>query len=185
MHSQPGLCPCGAPENLSSLDLGRAWHAGSTGTGLLQGSLEPEQCRPRKYMPPWAGANPAWSHTGSAPPTHTRQWHLFAVSLPTDNITEQVNPNKRPPSPPCVRAEIRHWRGLQTEEAKIKKREQLWKWQVQQIKTLSLTLRVHWRGPPDQLQAGTRKYLKLNYTTLPTTAPEKFLDIFLLLSLFN
>ena len=82
--------------------------------------------------------------------------------------------------------EIRHQRDLQTEEAKIKKRELLWKWEVQPIKTLLLTLTDHWRGPIDlenkyKLEQGTI----WNWTdpTLPTKAPEKFLDIFLLLSL--
>jgi len=46
---------------------------------------------------------------------------LFAVSLPPHNTTKQVSLNKGPPSPPCIRAEIRHGRDLQTEEAKINK----------------------------------------------------------------
>jgi len=58
-------------------------------------------------------------YTVSTP--HTCQWYLFAVFLPPHNTTEQMSLYKWPPSPPCVRAEIRHWRDFQTEEAKINK----------------------------------------------------------------
>ena len=59
-------------------------------------------------------------------------WCVCPVSIPTHNTTEQVSLNKWPPLPSCVRAEIRHWRDLQTEEAKINKEEGTpWKWQVQ------------------------------------------------------
>ena len=86
----------------------------------LQSNLEPEQCRPGKHMLPWASANTGWSIYCEYPPTH--QWYLFAVFLPL-NTTEHVSLNKWPPSPPFVKAEIRHWRDLQTEEAKINKEE--------------------------------------------------------------
>ena len=43
--------------------------------------------------------------------------------LPPHRPTEQVSLNKWPLSPPCARAEISHWRDLQTEEAKINKEE--------------------------------------------------------------
>ena len=58
-------------------------------------------------------------HTASTP--HTRQWYLFAMFLPPHSTIEQVSLNKWPPSSPCVKVEIRHWRDLQTEEAKINK----------------------------------------------------------------
>ena len=53
----------------------------------------------------------------------TRQCYLFAVSLPPHSATEQVSlPKKKKKSvhhrPLCVRAEIRHRRDQQTEEAK-------------------------------------------------------------------
>ena len=54
---------------------------------------------------------------------HTCLWYLFALFLPRHNTSEQVRLNKWPPSPPCVRVELRHWRDLQTEEAKINKEE--------------------------------------------------------------
>ena len=53
------------------------------------------------------------------------QGYLFAVFLPPHNTAEQMSLNKWPPLPPYVRVEIRHWRDLQTEEVKIKKREPL------------------------------------------------------------
>ena len=86
-----------------------------------QSTLEPEQCRPRKHTPLWTGANPVWSYTASTP--HTDQRYLFPVFLPPHNTTEQVNLNKWPPLPPCVRVEIRHGSDLQTEETKINKEE--------------------------------------------------------------
>jgi len=46
---------------------------------------------------------------------------VFVVSLHPHNTAEQVSLNEWPPSPPCVRAEIRHRRDLQTEDAKINK----------------------------------------------------------------
>ena len=75
----------------------------------LQSNLEAEQCRPRKHVLPWAWANTGWSIYWEHPPTH--QWYLFAVFLPL-NTTEHVSLNKWPPSPPFVKAEIRHWRDL-------------------------------------------------------------------------
>jgi len=99
---------------------------------------------------------------------HTRQWYLFAVFLPPNNTTEQVSLNQWPPSPPCVRAESRHWRDLQTEEDRINKEGgNSTCWQVQQIKALHLILEtVRLRGtykPWEQVQARTRDYLTLNW----------------------
>ena len=106
---------------------------------------EPEWLRPVKCMQPrahfrqfpyratWSLSSVDWesthavsgdkcgSDTVSTP--HTHQWYLLAVFLPPQSITEQVSLNIWPPLPPCVRAEIRHWRDLQTEEAKINKEE--------------------------------------------------------------
>ena len=45
------------------------------------------------------------------------------MNLPLHSTTEQVSLNKRPHLPPCARAEIRHLRDLQTEEAKTNKQE--------------------------------------------------------------
>ena len=46
--------------------------------------------------------------------------YLFAASLPPHSATEQVSLKKKSVHhhPPCVRAEIRHGRDQQTEEAK-------------------------------------------------------------------
>ena len=82
-----GQCPCRAPWSLSRVDPGSTRHLG----------LWQTQCGP----PP-----------ASTP--HTRQWHLFAVSLPPHNTTKQVSLNKWPHLPPCIRAEIRHGRALKT-----------------------------------------------------------------------
>ena len=89
-----GQCPCRAPWSLSSVDLGST-HC----VGLWQ-----TQCG---------------SSTASIP--HTCQRYLVVVSLPPHNTTEQMSLNKWSPSPPCVRAEIRHWRDLKTEEGKTNK----------------------------------------------------------------
>ena len=117
-----GLCPCGAPENLSSLDRGSAWNKGDT--------LSPHRgqctCRAR-WSQSIAGlgsacrlwGNPAWSIRCEHSP------HMLAafvwVSLPLHITIEQVSLNKGPPLPPRVRVEIRHWRDLETEEAKTNK----------------------------------------------------------------
>ena len=101
---------CGVPKNLnlSGLGMGSAHNAG------------PAPCRAA-----WSlssvdgeahtreGQAQCGRNTASAP--HTRQWHLSAAPLPRRSTTEQANLNKRPPPPACVRAEIRHWRDLQTE----------------------------------------------------------------------
>ena len=76
-----GQCPCRAPWSLSRVDPGSTRRLG----------LWQTQCGPS---------------TASTP--HTGQWCLFAVSLPPHNTTKQVSLNKWPPSPPCIRAEIRH-----------------------------------------------------------------------------
>ena len=63
-------------------------------------------------MPRW-GQTQCGQNTESA--LHTRKWYLSAVPLPPHSTIEQVNLNKRPRLPACVRAEIRHWRDQQTE----------------------------------------------------------------------
>ena len=151
------------------------------------------------------------------------------TTIPPHNTTEQVSLNKWPPLPSCVRAEIRHWGDLRTEEAKINKEEGTAlevtgatdqncvvnidyigrrKWQHTSVSlpgkshgqrslvgcspwghtesgmTERLTLNTkRWKGPVDlekkyKLEKGT----VWNWTVpaLPTTALEKFLDIFLL-----
>ena len=71
----------------------------------LQSTLEPEKWGPKRHMPLWPGQTQCGPYTVSTP--HT--CHLFTVSLPSHNTTEQVSPNKWPPLPPCVRVEIRYW----------------------------------------------------------------------------
>ena len=117
-----GLCPHGAPGSLGSLDLGSA-HCFE---------LWQPQCGPS---------------TGNTP--HTCWWHLLGVSVPLHSTTEQGSPNKWPLSPTQIRAEIKHWRELQSEEGKLKKKKKKKerkkgelprKYEVQQIKTLQLML---------------------------------------------
>ena len=77
----------------------------STGDGLVRSRLA--------LVTPlflWAGPNPVW-------PRHCKHTRVlfFVVSVPPHSTTEQVNLKKCPPPPPCVRAEIRHWRDQQTE----------------------------------------------------------------------
>ena len=158
------MCARQAPGPLSCPGLGRAQDAGPTESAPVwrPREPEPERLRPGKCTQPGArlrqfpaeqpgwrlssvdrGSAHAWAgQTQGGPETastsHTVQGCLFAVFLPPRSTTEQVSLNKWPPPSPCVRAEIRDWRDLQTEEAKSTKREPLWKWQVQQIKTLQL-----------------------------------------------
>ena len=73
------LCPCGASENLSSLELGSARTQCPLGTVPLQSVLEPEQCGPAKYMLPWAVANPVWTIHCEHPP-HVPA--VFVCSVP-------------------------------------------------------------------------------------------------------
>ena len=155
-------CTHQAPGHLSCSDLGRAQNTCPTKSMPLWSTWEPEpeQLRPAKCTQPkahfgWCPCRAPWSlssvdqestcclelgqtqcgpYTASTP--HTHQWYFFAVFLPRHNTAEQVSLHKWSPSLPCVRVEIRHWRDLQTKKAKIKKREPLYKWLVQQIKTL-------------------------------------------------
>ena len=140
-----GECVYQAPGHLRCSDLGRAQNAGPTEAVPLWSTWEPEpeQLRPGKCMQPracfrqfpcrttWSlssvdpgstrhlelGQTQCGSDTASTP--HTCQWYVFAVFPPPHSTTEQVSLSKWPPSPPCVRVEIRHWRDLQTEETKI------------------------------------------------------------------
>ena len=87
--------------------------------------LELKQCRQGKHTRrEWGQTQCGWDSAS------TRQCYLFAVFLPPHSTTEQASLKKCPPPPPWVRAEIRHWRDQQTEEAKTN-RELPWKWQVQ------------------------------------------------------
>ena len=192
-----GQCSLIEPCHLSCSDLGRAQNTHPTESVPLWNTweLEPEQLRSRKCMKhrthigqyPWratwslSSVDPEstclheWGQTNCGPYTmstpHTQQWYLLAVSLPPHNTTEQVSLNKWPPFPPCVRVEITHWRDLQTEEAKIKKRELLCKWQVQWIKTLLLMLTKHWKGNIDPEKNKLEQGTIWNWTdpTLPST----------------
>ena len=154
-------CPCRTPWSLSSVDLGS-----TCCLGLWQ-----TQCGPSTMST-----------------SHTCQQYFFAVSLPPHSTTEQVSLNKWPPLPYCVRVEIRHWRDLQTEEAKIKKEGETTLEVTGAIRLkLQFLLRLCiWWASVDlekkhQLEQWTIQ--QWTHTTLATTAPEKFLDIFLILSL--
>ena len=142
-----GRCTHQEPDRLNYSDLGRAQNARPTESVPLQSTREPEseQLRPGTCMirrvhfgqcpcrASWSlsstdlestrchelGQTQCGPYTVSTP--HKCQWYLFAVFLPPHNTTEQVSLNKWPSSLPCVRVEIRHWRDLQTKEAKINK----------------------------------------------------------------
>ena len=137
-----GQCASQAPGRLSCSDLGRAQNAYPTESVPLWSTWEPEPGKCTKYRArfgqfpcraTWtlSSVDPESSHRCepgqtqcgpyTAPTPHTRQWYLFTVLLPPHNTTEQMSLNKWPPSPPWVRKEIRHWRDLQNEEAKINK----------------------------------------------------------------
>ena len=114
-QAQPSLHLWGVPKylNLSSLDLGSAYKPGPASDSSRQSNLEPKECRQGKHTRRERGQTQCGRDTVS-----TCQCYLFAVSLPPHSATEQVSLKKCPPLPPCVRAEIRHWRDQQTEAAK-------------------------------------------------------------------
>ena len=101
--AQLSLRPCGATENLAALTWEVHEMQGPLGIVPLQSTLEPEQCGPRKYTPPWAVPNPLWSSHYPHVPAY-----LLTVSLSPNNTAEQVTLNKRPTSPPYARVESRH-----------------------------------------------------------------------------
>ena len=137
-------CTHQTPHHLSCSDLGRAQNAGPTESGPLRTTRvpEPEQlgpgrCRQPKashgWFPaeqprawavwagrlhaPWVGADPVWlRHCEHTP-------ELFVCSIPPFLPTARLNKwaKKKIKSilhcPLCVRAETRHWRDQQTEEA--------------------------------------------------------------------
>ena len=140
-----GQCTLQTPGHLSCSDLGRVQNACPAKSVPLWNTWESEQLRPGKCTKhrvcfgqcpcraPWSlssvdpgsicrlelGQTQYVPYTVSTP--YMCQQHLFIVSLPPHNATEQVSLNKWSHLPPCVRLEIRHWRDLQTEEAKINK----------------------------------------------------------------
>ena len=125
VHHPGRVCPLSSwlPELLGP---GKAQNAGPTESELLWNTqkLEPHPTQGPLHIEqpgssvdwgnthPWARQTQCGPNTVSA--THTQQY-LSAVPLPPLTVTEPVNLNKRPPPPACVRAEIRHWRDLQTE----------------------------------------------------------------------
>ena len=97
---------------LSGLDLAGACSPGLALDGSRQSNLEPELCGQGGHPRCERGqAQCGWDTVS------TCQCYLFAVSLPPHSATLQVSLKKCPPPPPCVRAETRHWRHQQTEEA--------------------------------------------------------------------
>ena len=134
-------CARQTPHHLSCLDLGRAQNAGAIESALLRTIQvpEPERLRPGRCMQPraglqqflqeqprawavwagkphalWAGAGPVWLRHWEHPPV------LFVCSVPPSPQHIWTSEPKKSVHhhPPCVRAEIRHWRDHQTEEAK-------------------------------------------------------------------
>ena len=179
-QAQPSLRLCGVPKNLnlSNLDLGSARNPGPASDSSQQSNLEPEKCRPWKHTSPERGQTQFGWSTAS-----THQCYLQHPSLPPNSVTEQVSLKKKKKSilhhPLCVRAETRHWRDQQTEEA------------ITEGTALEATgnrlkpcgyYRLHRKGPIDlekyKSDQGTGQ--KWTEPTILTTKPEKVLDIFLL-----
>ena len=146
-----------------------------------QSNLEPEQCRQGKHTRRERGQTQCGRDTAS-----TRQCYLFAASLPPHSTTEQVSLKKCPPPPPCARAEIRHWRDQQTEEAKTNWGNHVGSDRCNRLRPCSY-YRLHRKRPIDleKHKPDKRTTQKLTDPTLPTTTPEKVLDIFVLLSFFK
>ena len=104
--------------NLSGLDLGSARNPGPALDSSLQSNLSLSSVD-WESTHVGSGGKPSVAQTLWALPTHASD--MFAVFLPPRSTTEQVSLSKGQPSPPCVRAEVRHWRDLQREKAKINK----------------------------------------------------------------
>ena len=129
------------PHHLSYSDLGRAQNTGPTGSVPLRTTQvpEPERLRPGRCMQlraglgwflveqprawavwagrahaPWAGAGPAWLRHCK----HMPVLFVCSVSLSPQRDWKSEPKKSIHHRPPCVRAEIRHWRDQQTEEAK-------------------------------------------------------------------
>ena len=124
-----GQCARQAPGHLSCSDLGRAQNACPTGSVPLWSTKEPTWFRPGKCMKcrvhlgqwpcrlPWSLSSvDPWStccfglwqaqcgpYAETTPPTPD-----ICLQCPFLPTTEQVSLNKWPPSPPSVRAKIRH-----------------------------------------------------------------------------
>jgi len=92
MQAQPNLCLWGLPEclNLSGLDLGGASSPGPATDGSWWSNLEPEECGQGGYTRHERGQAQCGWGTAS-----TRQYYLFAVSLPPHSATEQVSLKKK------------------------------------------------------------------------------------------
>ena len=120
-QAQLSLRHWGLPEclNLRGLDLGGTCSPGPASDGSRRSNLQPEQCGLGGYMRHERGQAQCGWGTAS-----TCQFYLFAVSLLPHSTNEQVSLKKKKKRnsvhhcPLCVRAEIRHWRDQQTEEAK-------------------------------------------------------------------
>ena len=114
-HAQLSLCLRGLPKNLnlSGLERGSARNPGPTPCRATW-SLSSTDWESTHTM---SRGKPSAAETLRTLPTHASDI-FFSVFLPPHSTTEQVSLNKRPLSPSCVRAEIRHWRDLQTEEAR-------------------------------------------------------------------
>ena len=102
--------------NLSGLDLGSPSNPGPALDSFPVEQPGAWAVWTRKAHTPWMGANPVQPRRCEHSPLMPV---IFLCSVPPHSTTEQVSLNKGPPLLPCARAEIRHWRDLQTEEAKI------------------------------------------------------------------
>ena len=131
------------PHHPSCSELGRAQNAGPMESAPLRTTQvpKPEKLRPvrcmqpraglgqllveqprawavwaRRVHAPWVGAGPMWLRHCKHTPV------LFVCRVPPFRQRDWTSEPKKKKSvhhrPPCVRVEIRHWRGEQTEEAK-------------------------------------------------------------------
>ena len=115
-QAQLSLHLWGLPEclNLSGLDLGGACSPGPASDGSQWSNLEPEQCGQGGYK----GRERGQAQCGLRHCEHTPV--LFVCSVPPSPQRDWKSEPKKSVHhcPFCVRAEIRHWRDQQTEEAK-------------------------------------------------------------------
>ena len=182
------LWPYGVPKNLSVLDLGRALKAGLTSDSALTKHTGAWIVWTQEVQDDSGCGKPSEFHPRGALLTHASRICLQCPSFSTAQLSKWSMSNWLPVLPSV-------WGKLDTEET-CKQKKPKWakkgkpprKWQVQHIKILKLMMRPCIWGVNTEIKDKYKPEQGTiwNWTdsTLLTSASEKFLDIFLLLSLF-
>ena len=141
---------------------------GPLGIVPLQSILETEQCRPGKHTVPW---DVAWSFHCKHSPHMPALFVCCVPPSPQHNWTSE--PKWVSTFAACVRAEIRHWRYLQTEEAKINKGGTALEVTGEKIKSLHLILETVFDGHLQTLRTSTSQNKGLSDPKLTPSCPQQ------------